>query len=286
MDLTRFSRSRSISLRRCGEGVPPRVLHRRTPRCGAGVPPALLLTLIGVLLLALPVRAADPGAELFLELCASCHTVGGGELAAPDLVAATKWPHDELEAAVRKMTEYAGPMSEEQIDALVALLKDANVTSRIAAAQNPPAPASLPPGDPAIGKALFFGGAALSGGGSPGFACHAAGGRGGNLARDLTGATDRLGERVVLAATERPGFPLMKAAYLDRPVTADEARHIAAYLATTGNRLGEPERVRPVHAAAGGLAIVALGAVALLFRARRAGVRERLLRDAERRNRP
>ncbi len=258
----------------------------RTRRSGAGVPPALLLTLIGVLLAAIPALAADPGATLFVELCTGCHTVGGGDLEGPDLIAATKYPHDELEAAVRRMTEYAGPLSDAQIDALVALLNDPGVKERIAAALNPPTETAPPPGDPVFGKKLFFGEAKLAGGGSPCFACHAAGGRGGNLARDLTGAPDRLGATVVLAATERPGFPLMKAAYIDRPVTADEARHIAAYLATTGNQLGEPERVRPVHAAAGGLAILTLGAVALLFRARRAGVRERLLRDAERRNRP
>ncbi|HEY0787856.1 MAG TPA: c-type cytochrome, partial [Thermoanaerobaculia bacterium] len=225
------------------------------------------------------------GAALFVERCAGCHTIGGGDREGPDLTAATKMPHDELEVAVRRMVEYAGPMTDAQIDALVALLNDPGVKARIAAAQNPPAGKAVPPGDPAIGKKLFFGGTKLAGGGSPCFACHSAAGRGGNLARDLTGATDRLGESAFLTATERPGFPMMKAAYANRAVTEGEARHIAAYLATTGARLGEPERIRPVHAAAGGFTILTLAGVAILFRARRAGVRERLLRDAERRER-
>lgn len=261
----------------------------RAPRCGAGDPPAFLRALTTALLVALlgtPLLANDPTAALYVELCTGCHTIGGGELQGPDLAGAAKMPHDELEEAVRRMTEYAGPMSDAQIDSLVGFLADPAVTERLAAAENPPAVSSLPPGDPDRGRALFFGRATLANGGSPCFACHSAAGRGGNLARDLTGANTRLGEAVVLAATERPGFPLMKAAYAQRAVTPEEARHIAAYLGTTGSRLGEPERIRPVHAAAGGLTILTLGVVALLFRARRAGVRERLLREAGRRNRP
>ncbi|MFN2332722.1 MAG: hypothetical protein ABR580_12920, partial [Halomonas sp.] len=94
----------------------------------------------------------------------------------------------------------------------------------------------------------------------------------------------------VISATEQPAFPMMKAAYGTKPVSAQEAAHLAAFFEQTaaeiqpGSQPPSPnEGVGLVHAGAGGFFIAVLAGVALLARTRRAGVRSRLIRDSYRR---
>lgn len=256
---------------------------RRSRRCTA-----LFAGIAVLFFIPYAARAQTDAVTLFHEACESCHTVGGGEAAGPDLIASTKWPHDELRAAVERMQENTGPLTAEQIDALVALLQKPDVKEILAA---PPAAATstpeappLPKGNASTGERLFFGTTPLANGGSPCFACHAVNGRGGNLSRDLTLVASRLGESPLITITEHPGFPLMRAAYLNRPVTAEEARDVVAFLQQSA-RAGTATPTNPiaVHATAGGLAILALAAVGLAARARRAGARARMIRIARRR---
>ena len=183
-----------------------------------------LLVALSVFLLAVS-AAADPAAA-FRETCAGCHTIGGGDLTGPDLNAATQWPRADVRAAVERMQDYTGTLTPQQIDALADFLKDPNVKTRLAAPPKPAFDAS-----PATGRKLFFGEQKLANGGMPCFACHSAGGRGGSLAADLTLVHQRMGETPLLAATEKPNFPLMKTSYGARPVTAQEAHHLAAFFA-------------------------------------------------------
>ena len=197
---------------------------------------------------------AAGGPALFDERCAPCHTVGGGDSAGPDLVKAKRLAPAELRAAVKRMEINVGPLTAADVDALVAFLVAATPTA-------PPKPA-LPVGNPANGRQLFFGAKALTNGGTPCFACHAAGGEGGNLARDLTNAKVN-----VAAVAVQPAFPMMKAAYARNAVTDAEALDLAAFVAEAkgGRRAGSGV----VHGAAAGIAALAFAAVGLIVKRRR-----------------
>lgn len=213
---------------------------------------------------------SDPAAKLYDESCSGCHTIGGGDGAGPDLIASTKWPDADLRVAIVRMKDNVGPLTDEQVDSLVAYLKKG---------QQPAPVIEKPKGSPETGKQLFFGRQKLANGGSPCFACHAIGGEGGNLAADLTGIHKRRSEATLLAATSKPGFPMMKAAYAGRAVTDEEARHLLAFFEAAA---AKPARRDTVAVAAVSFAGVLLGAVAFVFRSRKAGVRSRLVSQNKR----
>lgn len=211
--------------------------------------------------------SAGPAEQLYNDSCAGCHTIGGGEGVGPDLLPSTKWSHADLEVAIKRMEDNVGPLTDEQVDGLIAFLKGPQ-------AQPVPEP---PKGSPDTGRKLFFGEQKLANGGSPCFACHAVAGRGGNLAIDLTAVHKRRNATVLMAATAKPGFPMMKAAYARTPVTEEEARDLLAFFEASANAPARTERVTPVRVGAVSFAGVMLGAVALVSRSRKAGVRKRLI---------
>jgi mono/diheme cytochrome c family protein len=251
--------------------------------------PRLLFAAVAILLLPFPGPAAAETPEaLYREHCAACHSIGDSE-AGVDLLPATSWPRGELREAVDRMQENTGPLTEAQIDALTDLLLDPAVASRLDGGTAPggeDAPLSLLEGASAEeGSRLFFGQQRFANGGSPCFACHAVGGRGGNLGSDLTTVYARRSESALIAATEKAPFPLMRASYGTRPVTSDEARHLTAFLRDTAASHPEGttaprESTTVVFGAAGGLAAALLAATAVLLRSRRAGVRARLVRNS------
>ncbi|MFA6954938.1 MAG: hypothetical protein WC538_03605 [Thermoanaerobaculia bacterium] len=162
-------------------------------------------------------------------------------------------------------------------------------TQRLALLEQPAAEAAapMPLGSEANGRLLFFGEQPLVNGGSPCFACHAAGARGGNLAADLTSVQARLGPGTLVAATVKPPFPMMKAAYAKHPVAEEEALDLAAFLTSFAKGKQQPAqplpaRSLPLNLGALAFAAVIFAAVTLLFRSRRAGVRSRLVRNSER----
>ncbi len=237
----------------------------------------------------------DPAADFFLSRCAGCHTIGEGVLTGPDLTTAIGWPADDLAKAVERMEKNVGPMTDEQVASLVALLEDPRVKQRLAASrerQVAEMAATLEPASPRRGEELFFGARRLAAGGLPCAACHHAAGRGGNLAVDLTSVGARLGEPALVSAAQNPGFPLMKAAYRGHPVTRQEAVHLAAWLTSLAPAEGEAA-APPAGATAGGVVPVgAWGAAAaaafgvlmvFLYRRRQRGVRRNLVRAAMRR---
>jgi mono/diheme cytochrome c family protein len=240
-----------------------------------------------------PAPAGDPIAEGYLRLCAGCHTIGGGPLSGPDLLPSTGWARADLRVAVKRMETNVGPMSDEQVDGLTDLLKSPDLEARLDAARErriQEMAATLEPGQAAIGRQLFFGTRRFSNGGMGCYGCHAAAGLGGNMAKDLTTSHTRLGAQSLISATENPAFPMMVAAYGSRRVTSQEAVHLAAFLeetagAATPETAAQPESeaMGMAHAGAGVLFLAVIAGVALAARARRAGVRERMVRDSFRR---
>ena len=237
--------------------------------------------------------AGDPHAVTYLKLCSGCHTIGGGALTGPDLLPSTQWPREDLRVAVERMEVNVGPMTDEEVDGLTDLLKAPDVQQRLDGAREQrieEMAATLEPGNPVVGQRLFFGERRFLNGGIACFACHAAAGRGGNMAVDLTTVHQRLGQQSVMSATEQPAFPMMKAAYGAKPVTPQEAAHLAAFFEQTVADVQPGSQPPPsneglglVHAGAGGFFIAVLAGVFLLARTRRAGVRSRLIRDSYRR---
>jgi mono/diheme cytochrome c family protein len=232
---------------------------------------AVLLSLLG-----LPALGADePAVALFNELCAACHTVGGGDGAGPDLLPSTGLPRPVVRLSVERMQDNTGPMTAEQIDALTDLLLDPAVKTKLAGEAEPAAEAEpeVPPGSPEIGLRLFFGQERFANRGSACFACHSVAGRGGNLAADLSLIGSRMTDRVLATTMEKPAYPLMKVEYGKHPLTADEARHVAAFLtqsaAATAAQLGPTDRPAVLYGTAAGFALLLFGGAAFVSRARR-----------------
>lgn len=235
----------------------------------------LCLALLGGLVLwGLPssIRAAPPGQSaeegeaLFQQYCAGCHTVGGGDLAGPDLlgVAERRDPEwlehwlaepDKMIAdgdpiALELLAQYNNiPMPNQhlslsEIDALLAYL---GVTQPSLPSPQTPQPALV--GNPQAGRDLFTGAKSLSAGGSACAACHDTAGLGapggGLLGPDLTQVVQRYGGEAGLRGTLGViAFPSMVPVYRNRPLTPQEQADLAAFLAQTAEQSPPSRGVR------------------------------------------
>jgi mono/diheme cytochrome c family protein len=234
---------------------------------------------------------ADAAAAAFQHKCAACHTVGGGKFGdAPDLNVVAAWPRADLLAAIKRMEKNVGPLTDDDIADLATLLQAADVRQRLAAAQQrllSEMAATVAPGDPRLGRALFVGEARLDNGGLPCSSCHTAAQFGGSFAVDLTGVFGRLGQAGLVSAIEGANFPVMQAAYRARPVTPQEAVNLAEYFKSINSASAPPAIPStsgpPVARIGAALALVCAAPLLFLARRRRpAGTRARLVRTATR----
>ncbi len=178
------------------------------------------------------VLTEDASAKKYVRECSSCHTIGGGKLKGPDLLQAITWKNEDLSKAIKKMEKEVGVMSDQTISEMIALLKDANVKTRIAAEEQRQLQArraSLAPPDTNIGKNLFWGTQKFTNGGLACFACHKVNGVGGTLGIDLTQAYTKLGEVALISACEKTSYKIMAPHYQTKPVTPQEAVHLTAF---------------------------------------------------------
>ncbi len=175
----------------------------------------------------------DPAAKKFVRECSSCHTIGAGKLKGPDLNTAITWKPEDLAKAVKKMEKEVGAMSDQVVTDLVLLMKDPALKLRLAAEEQrliQSRRALLAPADASLGHDLFWGLRRFQNGGMNCSACHVVNGSGGTLGPDLTPASKNLGEVALISAVEKAAYKVMEPHYRTRPVTAQEALHIAAYL--------------------------------------------------------
>lgn len=242
----------------------------------------------------------ERGEAIFLEKCSSCHTIGGGRSAGPDLAGVTRrrereWllrivtdPGALLDSgdpvAGRLLEEFRGlrmpdmGLSVRDAEAVLEYLASADAEAPTVAAPPP----SLPAGDPEIGRSLFTGALRLENGGGPCAACHAAAGlpgAGATLGPDLTATYGKYGEEgVALVLAELP-FPSMTPIYATRPLTAGERAHLAAFLRAIPDRepSGAPARLLLLGLGGGALAA---GLAGIVWRKRLREVRRPLLRKA------
>ena len=247
---------------------------------------------------------AAQGQAIFVQKCASCHTIGGGKLVGPDLkgVTATR-PRDWLvrfittpdqviasgdATAQQLVQEYGGiPMPNlglttvEAEDVLAYIQAQSGAAAPDTTTSTAPAPVPAT-GNSAVGRDLFAGTQRFAKGGPPCISCHNAanlgGFEGGTWGLDLTRAYSKWGEGGVVSFMQAPPFPGMTEAFLARPLTAQEIADVTAYLAEVD--------AQPAPAASGwtfpvaGLAAFGIFAALaqLVWRGRLRGVREPLLR--------
>ncbi|MBI2379691.1 MAG: cytochrome c [Gammaproteobacteria bacterium] len=218
------------------------------------VVPWLCLVLGGLLPGGPPARA-ETGAELFGARCAACHSLGEGRRLGPDLAGVTE-RRDEawLRRFIRSpqglaqsgdasakalLAEYAPvlmpdqALDDAQLRAVLAHLRGGAAPPRPPAPQTEPEPAN----DARLvvrGLDLFEGRRRLAHGGPPCNACHHVRNDavigGGVLARDLTAVFSRVGGEGVHAILKSSPFPVMQAAYQERPLAAAEAEALIAFL--------------------------------------------------------
>ncbi len=176
----------------------------------------------------------DPAAKKFVRECSSCHTIGGGKLKGPDLIISINWSADDLTKAVKKMEKEVGTMSDAVIAGIVLLMKDDSLKMRLAAEEQRlilSRRALLAPPDVSAGYDLFWGRRRFHNGGMNCSACHVVNGLGGTLGPDLSSTAGKLGEVALISAIEKASYKVMEPHYRTHPVTAQEALHVAAYLA-------------------------------------------------------
>jgi mono/diheme cytochrome c family protein len=232
-----------------------------------------------------PTVERDRAAGLYLMKCAGCHSIGGGGLSGPDLKVSASRPRQTVWDAIKRMEKNVGPLGTEDIDLLADFLLGDDAASRLDAHRKQVQlheAASLEPGNPAKGQALFFGRARFDAGALACAACHQAGGRGGNLAVPLEDAFTRIGADALVSTTMAPGFPVMRAVYEPHPVTRQEAEHLVRYLESVA---GAPQAARtiPLHLAGVAGSVVALLALGRAGGRRAAGTRARMVAAAHQR---
>lgn len=254
---------------------------------------------------AAPVAAQDTSQAqtLFSQKCAGCHSIGGGRLAGPDLKGVTDLrPRDWLvrmivepdkliasgdATAQQLVQEYGMPMpnlgiSTADAEAIVSYIE---IQSGGQAATAGQAPASLPLGDPQIGRALFTGERRLANGGPACIGCHNAAGMGalggGNWGLDLTNSQTRTGTAGLVSIMKSPPFPGMTEAFATRPLTDSEISDLAAlFVEMDVQPAPSPDYLFPVIGL--GVFAVLLGLAQLVWRGRARGVRKELVRGGRR----
>lgn len=271
---------------------------------------ALARDLLWLVVLALPPSTAfgadtpiDPHVDLFARKCGSCHTVGKGVRVGPDLKGVlarrnrawverfVKAPSAMLDTdsdARQLVTQFNGVrmpdlgLAEEDVRGLVDLIErcsgeDCDLAGKFVAVS------TATPEDIEHGLAIFLGHQGLSGGALPCQSCHTVRGAGGSvaggtLAKDLTNVYGRLGDQGLDAALKAPAFPVMNKIFALRPLTADEAFALRAFL-WDANRKQPSEEDKlslPLLASLGTLGV--LGLLNAAWARRLKGVRQPLVR--------
>lgn len=247
----------------------------------------------------------EEGEKLFQQMCATCHTIGGGKLVGPDLNGVTaRRDRDWLLRFVKapdKMFAEGDPiatqllqefdhiqmpnlgLTDQQVEALIAYLE----TQAGKAPAPQPAQAALPPGDADIGRALFIGSSRLQNGGPPCMACHSVGGigalGGGALGPDLTQAFNKYnGETGLAAFLGGVPTPTMNAIWSQRPLTPQERAHLISFLRAASVSQRAPQVLDQLALLAAGGVVVLLALAHLFWRRRLSGgVRKAMLRQTE-----
>ncbi|MBM3990519.1 MAG: c-type cytochrome [Planctomycetes bacterium] len=233
-------------------------------------------------------QPSEETTQFFRQNCASCHTIGGGPLAGPDLKGAherreAKWltafiqnpkqiidGGDPVAAALVRDARGVVMPTIPGIDAslaekLVALIAAESALERSAFAGLQISDRALTEEDVRQGERLFLGRAAFASGAPPCISCHAvegiAGLGGGRIGPDLTEVYARLEGRKALAAwLSAPPSPVMQPVFSRQGLDSDEVLALVAYLKDAANSGAAQAAPNTLKLVLGGV----LGALALL----------------------
>ncbi len=217
------------------------------------------IAIVLIAVTAVSITEAKTGEEIFSEKCSGCHTIGGGDVAGPDLAGVTEKRDREWLIRVivepDKLASENDPIMQELIAKYGFQMPNLGVTreeaeliidflSQFSGEEKPsetatPTATATPEetpqpiaGDPVVGKMLFLGEERFQNGGPPCISCHSvrnAGINGGTLAKDLSGLYSRLGERGLQGALKSLQFPVMKDVYSGKSLTDDEIANLIAF---------------------------------------------------------
>ncbi len=213
----------------------------------------LPLIFISLFLLPRPALAQTPedGAAIFQQKCTGCHTIGGGNLAGPDLQGVTtlrdadwltRWMM-EPDAVLAEGDPIAAEMLAEfnNVPMPNLALTENDAAALLAYLENPGAVSggtlaavSLPAGDVERGRALFLGQQSLANGGPACLSCHSISNHGtlggGTLGPDLTHAAFKYGDPGLAASLVSLPFPTMQGVFNRAPLSKQEAADLNAFL--------------------------------------------------------
>ncbi len=250
--------------------------------------------------------AALDGQSIFASNCSACHTIGGGNLAGPDLKGATEqqsqqWlldfisnPDGVITAGdptannlLREFNYVVMPnmgLTTDQILAVIGYIQaESALTVRPTPATTPGG--TLPQGDAQVGRAIFLGFVHLKNGAPFCIGCHNIDNTGilggGTLGPNLTGAYSTYGDAGLEGILSNLPFLTMRPVYANNTFTEQEKADLRAFMKSVSgtpqvNREGEIIAI----SLAGFLAIMAVFAVA--WRNRLRSVRQQLV-ERERR---
>jgi mono/diheme cytochrome c family protein len=250
----------------------------------------LALVLISFLCLTPLVGAQAPSEEtlaFFKQNCSSCHTIGGGRLAGPDLKNLSQ--RQERDWLIRFLLDpkgvidsgdpYAQKLLQEargiymtavpgltraRAEKLLDLIDQESKLENSQFAGQSISDRPLTARDVQIGAELFSGKQAFESGGPACISCHDSvrigGFGGGGLGPDLTSAYSRLeGRRALSAWLSAPPSLVMQPIYKTQPLSSDEVLALVAYLreaAESGEEESEPATLQFLLAGCGSAAVI------------------------------
>jgi len=249
------------------------------------------------------VFAERAGKTIFEQRCVACHNIGGGRLVGPDLAGVNSrrqesWllkfikssqtviksgdPEAKALFGEFKIVMPDQTLSDAQIREILAYIKEADT------AKSP----SAPPGTGATreatseeilrGQDLFQGKIRFSGGGPSCISCHNVESHavfgGGILAKELTTVYSRVGAQGIRAILSNAPFPVMNAAFENKPISDEEIHALIGFLKLVDkeNTMQQPREYGWVMFGAGsGGVIILFGFYSLLgFRRKRGSVNQ------------
>ena len=248
--------------------------------------------------------AQESGKQIFQQLCAACHSIGAGRLVGPDLKGVNdKRPEDWLlkfikssgrlvesgdKTAMALLEEFSKmPMpnqalSDDQIRKVLAHIKESGGSSAAGKESSAPSTqaaasaAEAHPDEIQRGQDLFEGKIRFANGGPSCNACHHVTSDallgGGVLAAELTLVFSRMGKEGVSAILGSSPFPVMRAAYAGKELSAQEISALVGFLQHVdkehARQMPKAWGLRMFSAGVGGV-VVLLGIFSLAGRGRK-----------------
>ncbi len=216
------------------------------------------IAIVLILVTAAGLVSAKTGEEIYSQKCSGCHTIGGGDVAGPDLAGITgkrdrEWlirvivepdklakENDPIMAELISKYGYQMPnlgVTREEAELILEFLSqfsagDGGQVDETPSPEITPEEEETVAGNPDSGRMLFIGEKPFENSGAPCISCHSvrsAGINGGNLAKDLSDLYSRLGEKGTYGAVKSLQFPVMIDVYAGKGLTDEEVADLVAF---------------------------------------------------------